>query len=50
MKEFHTPESAGGLLLIGATFIALILANIPATLAVYDGLLSLHLALPRLTR
>lgn len=43
LKEFHKLESAGGLLLIGATLIALILANIPATLAAYDGLLSLHL-------
>jgi NhaA family Na+:H+ antiporter len=45
LKEFHKLESAGGLLLIGATLIALILANIPATLAAYDGLLSLHLTL-----
>jgi len=43
MKEFLKLESASGLLLIVATVIALILANIPATLAAYNGLLGLHL-------
>jgi NhaA family Na+:H+ antiporter len=43
LKEFYQLESASGLLLIGATVIALIMANIPATLAIYDGLLGLHL-------
>jgi len=43
LKEFHKLESASGLLLIGATVIALIMANIPATLAAYNGLLGLHL-------
>ncbi|MCW8871330.1 MAG: Na+/H+ antiporter NhaA [Xanthomonadales bacterium] len=43
MKEFHELESASGLLLIGATVIALMLANIPATLATYNSLLGLHL-------
>jgi NhaA family Na+:H+ antiporter len=43
MKEFLKLESASGLLLIVATVIALIMANIPATLAAYNGLLGLHL-------
>ena len=43
LKEFHNLESASGLLLIAATVLALILANIPATLAVYNGVLGLHL-------
>ncbi|MFC1606236.1 Na+/H+ antiporter NhaA [Pseudomonadota bacterium] len=43
LKEFHELESASGLLLIGATVIALMLANIPATLATYNSLLGLHL-------
>jgi NhaA family Na+:H+ antiporter len=43
LKEFHELESAGGLLLIGATILALMLANIPATLAAYDDLLGVHL-------
>ena len=43
LREFHKLESASGLLLIGATVVALILANIPATLAVYNSLLGLHL-------
>ena len=45
LKEFHKLESAGGLLLIGATLVALILANIPATLAAYDSFLGLHLTI-----
>jgi len=43
MKDFLKLESASGLLLIVATVIALIMANIPATLAAYNGLLGLHL-------
>jgi NhaA family Na+:H+ antiporter len=43
LKEFHRLESASGLLLIGATVIALIMANIPATFGIYDSLLGLHL-------
>jgi len=43
MKEFLKLESASGLLLIVAAVIALIMANIPATLAAYNGLLGLHL-------
>jgi len=43
LKEFHKLESAGGLLLIGATLAALLLANLPSTLPAYEDLLSLHL-------
>jgi len=43
LKEFHELESASGLLLVGATILALMMANIPATLAAYDGLLGVHL-------
>ena len=43
MREFYKLESASGLLLIGATVLALILANIPAGLAVYDWVLGLQL-------
>ena len=45
MKEFHKLESASGLLLIAATILALILANIPSTLEIYNGLLGLHLTI-----
>jgi NhaA family Na+:H+ antiporter len=43
MKEFHKLESASGVLLIIATAVALIMANIPATLTAYNGLLATHL-------
>jgi NhaA family Na+:H+ antiporter len=43
MREFHKLESAGGLLLIGATVAALLMANIPAASRIYEGLFSLHL-------
>jgi NhaA family Na+:H+ antiporter len=43
LKEFHRLESASGLLLLVATALALLMANIPATTVLYDGLLSLHL-------
>jgi len=43
MKDFLKLESASGLLLIVATVIALLMANIPATLTAYDSLLGLHL-------
>lgn len=43
MREFLRLESAGGLLLIGATVIALIVANIPATRQAYDWILGLNL-------
>jgi len=42
-REFLRLESASGILLILATVIALIAANIPATLKAYDWLLGLHL-------
>jgi NhaA family Na+:H+ antiporter len=45
LKEFHKLESASGLLLIAATILALILANIPSTLEIYNGLLGLHLTI-----
>jgi len=43
LRDFLNLESAGGLLLIGATLIALTVANIPATLPLYDKLLDTHL-------
>jgi NhaA family Na+:H+ antiporter len=43
MREFHKLESASGLLLIGATVAALLLANIPDANRLYEGLLGLHL-------
>ena len=45
MKEFLQLESASGLLLIGATAVALIMANIPATLRAYDWFLGLQLTI-----
>lgn len=45
MREFYQLESASGLLLIGATVCALILANIPAGLAVYEWVLGLQLTI-----
>ena len=41
-REFLKLESAGGLLLIGATVIALVVANIPFTLSWYESLLKLQ--------
>jgi NhaA family Na+:H+ antiporter len=43
MWEFHKLESASGLLLIGATVAALLMANIPATSQLYEAGLGLHL-------
>src|SRR5512134_2362882 len=43
MREFHKLESASGLLLIGATVAALLMANIPATSQLYEAALGLHL-------
>ena len=43
MREFFKLESASGLLLIGATVAAMVMANIPPALAVYDWVLGLHL-------
>jgi len=45
LKEFHKLEAASGLLLMLATAVALIMANIPATQTVYDALLGLHLTI-----
>jgi len=45
LREFLKLESAGGLILIGATVVALIVANIPYTLGLYEGLLNLQLTL-----
>jgi len=43
LREFHKLESAGGLLLILATLIALVMANIEATRAAYNWVLGLQL-------
>lgn len=43
MREFLRLESASGMLLIGATVIALIMANIPAAQTAYDWFLNMHL-------
>lgn len=43
MRDFLKLESASGLVLIGATAIALIMANIPIALRAYDWFLSLNL-------
>jgi len=43
MREFFKLESASGLLLIGATVAAMVMANIPPALAVYDWILGLYL-------
>jgi NhaA family Na+:H+ antiporter len=45
MKEFLALESAGGILLIAATVIALLMANIPAALKAYDWFLALDLTI-----
>jgi NhaA family Na+:H+ antiporter len=45
MKEFLQLESASGLLLIGATALALIMANIPAALQAYEWFLGLYLTI-----
>jgi NhaA family Na+:H+ antiporter len=45
LRDFLQLESAGGLLLIGATVLALLLANIPLTLQAYEWVLSLHLTI-----
>jgi len=43
MKEFLQMESASGTLLIAATVLALVMANISAALELYDWFLGLHL-------
>jgi NhaA family Na+:H+ antiporter len=45
MRDFLRLESASGMLLIVATVIALIMANIPAALSSYDWFLGLHLTI-----
>lgn len=45
MREFLRLESAGGIVLIGATALALLMANIPAALKAYDWFLSLQLTI-----
>lgn len=43
MREFVNLESASGMVLIGATVVALIMANIPPAQQMYDWFLGLHL-------
>ena len=43
MKDFLKLESASGMVLIGATVVALVMANIPAALEAYDWFLGLQL-------
>lgn len=45
MRQFLKLESAGGYLLIAATVLALIMANIPSALEAYDWFLGLHLTI-----
>ena len=45
MREFLRLESASGMLLIAATVLALIMANIPSALQAYDLFLGLHLTI-----
>ena len=45
MRDFMRLESAGGILLIGATLIALVMANIPATFEAYKWFLNLQLTI-----
>ncbi len=45
MREFLRLESAGGIVLIGATALALLMANIPTALKAYDWFLSLQLTI-----
>jgi NhaA family Na+:H+ antiporter len=45
LREFLQLESAGGLVLIGATVIALIVANIPASQGLYASFLQTHLTI-----
>lgn len=43
LREFYRLESASGLLLIAATVLALVMANIPVTAALYQWILDLQL-------
>jgi NhaA family Na+:H+ antiporter len=45
MRQFLKLESAGGYLLIAATVLALVMANIPAALITYEWFLGLHLTI-----
>jgi NhaA family Na+:H+ antiporter len=45
MREFLRLESAGGILLVGSTVLALVLANIPMALRAYDAFLGTHLTI-----
>jgi len=45
LREFLKLESAGGLVLIGAALVALVLANVPLTLSLYHSLLEQHLTI-----
>jgi NhaA family Na+:H+ antiporter len=45
MRQFLKLESAGGYLLIAATVLALVMANIPAALMTYEWFLGLHLTI-----
>jgi len=45
MRDFLSLESAGGILLIGATLLALVMANIPTALKAYEWFLGLHLTI-----
>jgi NhaA family Na+:H+ antiporter len=45
LREFLKLESAGGILLVGATVVALVLANIPYAAERYDWFLGLHLTI-----
>jgi NhaA family Na+:H+ antiporter len=45
MRQFLKLESAGGYLLIAATVVALVMANIPTTLQAYEWFLGLHLTI-----
>ncbi len=45
MRQFLKLESAGGYLLIAATVLALVMANIPVSLKAYEWFLGLHLTI-----
>jgi NhaA family Na+:H+ antiporter len=45
LRDFLQLESAGGVLLVGATLLALVVANIPVTLRAYEWVLDLHLTI-----
>jgi NhaA family Na+:H+ antiporter len=45
MRQFLKLESAGGYLLIAATILALVMANIPVALKAYEWFLGLHLTI-----